>query len=260
MIKIISAFLLLSVSCAYVQAESAEEKGLAIAYEVDARDNGFVDTKVELEMVLRDVSGNQNARSMRLRILEVPEDGDKSLTVFDSPPDIRGTGLLTFSHKVASDDQWLNLPALKRVKRIASKNKSGPFVGSEFAFEDLASQEVEKYTYRFVREEDFDGQACFVIERVPVDRYSGYTRQVAWVDKAEYRYQKIDYYDRKGSLLKTLTSTGYQKYNGAFWRADSMYMINHQTGKSTELLWRNYEFDTGLKDSDFTKNSLQRMR
>ncbi len=260
MIRTASLLLLLLCGGVCAQAESLEKKGLAIAKEVDARDDGFVDVKVDLEMVLRDSSGNQNSRSMRLRTLEVPEDGDKSLTVFDSPPDIRGTGLLTFSHKTEPDDQWLNLPALKRVKRIASKNKSGPFVGSEFAFEDLASQEVEVYTYKFVGEESLDGQACFVIERFPVDRYSGYTRQVAWVDKAEYRNQKIDYYDRKGSLLKTLTFRGYQKYNGKFWRADSMYMVNHQTDKSTELLWRNYEFDSGLKDSDFTKNSLQRMR
>ena len=136
--------LLLVVSLSPAFAETPEERGLAIAVETDRRDQGFVDMQVDMAMILRNASGAENHREMRLRSLEVQEDGDKSIMIFDTPPDIKGTGLLTFSHKVDDDDQWLNLPALKRVKRIASKNKSGPFVGSEFAFEDLRSQEVEK--------------------------------------------------------------------------------------------------------------------
>ncbi len=243
-----------------VFAESAEEKGLAIAQEANRRDDGWVDSKVNLEMVLKNAKGDESRRRMRLRNLEVENDGDKSLTIFDTPADIKGTGLLSFSHKVEPDDQWLNLPALKRVKRIASKNKSGPFVGSEFAFEDLSSQEVEKYKYRYLRDEVLDGQETFVIERYPVDKYSGYTRQIAWVDKEHYRMLKVDYFDRKNSLLKTLHSTNYQKYLGEFWRPGSMVMYNHQTQRSTELHWQDYEFSTGLKDSDFTRNSLQRAR
>lgn len=239
---------------------SPEAKGLAISIEADGRDAGFVDLRVNMEMVLMNARGSESRRHLRLRTLEVPEDGDKSITIFDSPKDIRGTGLLTFSHKVGPDDQWLNLPALKRVKRISSKNKSGPFVGSEFAFEDLSSQEVEKYTYRYLRDEQCREQSCFVIERDPVDRYSGYTRQVVWIDQEHYRVYKTDYYDRKNSLLKTLTMTGYQIYGDKFWRPDSMLMVNHQTKKSTELIWTNYEFNIGLKSNDFTKNSLKRAR
>lgn len=241
-------------------AESAEEKGLAIAIESDVRDQGWVDSRVNLEMVLRNARGNESRRQMRLKSLEVEGDGDKSLTIFDTPSDIKGTGLLTFSHKDKPDDQWLNLPALKRVKRIASKNKSGPFVGSEFAFEDITSQEVEKYTYKYLRQEVMDGQDTFVIERYPIDKYSGYTRQTVWIDKEHYRLLKVDYYDRKDALLKTLTFTGYRQYLDKYWRAATMSMVNHQTRKSTDLLWQNYEFSTGLDDSDFTRNSLQRAR
>ena len=243
-----------------VVAESPEEKGLAIAVEADLRDNGWQDSKVNLEMILRNARGDENRRQMRLMSLEVDGDGDRSLTIFDTPPDIKGTGLLTFSHKVEADDQWLNLPALKRVKRIASKNKSGPFVGSEFAFEDLSSQEVEKYRYKYLRDEMLDGQATFVIERYPLDKYSGYTRQTVWIDTEHYRLLKVDYYDRKNSLLKTLVSKDYVQYLDKYWRPGSMLMFNHQTKRSTELLWSNYEFATGLDENDFTRNSLQRAR
>ncbi len=241
-------------------AETAEEKGLAIAVESDKRDQGWVDSRVNLEMILRNSRGDESRRQMRLKNLEVEGDGDKSLTIFDTPRDIKGTGLLTFSHKVKADDQWLNLPALKRIKRIASKNKSGPFVGSEFAFEDLSSQEVEKYTYKYLRDEVLDGQDTFVMERYPVDKYSGYTRQTVWIDQLHYRLMKVDYYDRKNALLKTLLFTGYKQYLDKYWRAGTMAMFNHQTKKSTDLLWNDYEFATGLDDNDFTRNSLQRAR
>ena len=125
-------------------AETPEEKGLAIAIEADKRDLGWHDSEVVLRMVLRNSAGDESERLLRIRQLEVPSDGDKLLIVFDTPKAIRGTALLSYGHKVDPDDQWLYLPAIKRVKKIASKNKSGPFLGSEFAFEDLANPEVEE--------------------------------------------------------------------------------------------------------------------
>ena len=135
---------LISISPTAGWSESPEEKGLAIAVEADRRDIGFSNFTAELLMILRNRHGDESTRHLRSRTLEVDEDGDKTLIIFDRPRDVKGTALLTFSHKQGSDDQWLYLPALKRVKRIASNNKSGPFMGSEFAYEDIASQEVEK--------------------------------------------------------------------------------------------------------------------
>jgi outer membrane lipoprotein-sorting protein len=195
-----------------------------------------------------------------VRTLEVEGDGDKSLSIFDAPADVKGTAFLTFSHVTSLDDQWLYLPSLKRVKRISSKNKSGPFMGSEFAYEDIASDEVEKYTYVYLRDESCDDMDCFVIERRPVDPNSGYTRQEVWIDKQEYRPQQVVYYDRKDALLKTLTFHEYRQYLDKFWRALRMEMVNHQTGKSTTLSWSDYRFRTGLTDRDFDQNSLKRAK
>ena len=236
------------------------EKGLAIAVEGDKRDTGFSDFTANMVMELRNKQGDVSTRTIRLKTLEVIGDGDKSMSIFDRPADVKGTAFLTFSHAKDQDEQWLYLPALKRVKRINSKNKSGPFMGSEFAYEDLASQEVEKYTYKYLRDEELNGVDCFVIERFPAYEHSGYTRQVAWVNKARYVAEKIEFYDRKNSLLKTLINKDYQQYLGQYWRANEMYMENHQTGKSTVLKWENYKFKTGLRDSDFNRNSLKRAR
>ncbi len=242
-------------------AETPEEKGLSVAQEVDRRDSGFKDLTANMLMILKNKHGQESTRKIRVKTLEVEGDGDKSLTIFDNPRDVKGTAFLNYTHKVGDDDQWLYLPALKRVKRISSRNKSGSFMGSEFSYEDIASQEVEKYTYKWIQDEIYDGQKCFVVERYPVDKKnSGYTRLVTWIDKNEYRVLKVEYYDRKDSHLKTLSFKGYQEYLGKFWRADEMDMVNHQNGKSTKLLWSNYIFQTGLTDRDFTKSSLKRAR
>jgi hypothetical protein len=244
----------------HAQDKIATEKGLEIAEEADRRDVGFKDSQSELTMILRNRHGQESTRNIRNQTLEVNDDGDKSLVIFNEPRDVKGTAFLSFTHKSGPDDQWLYLPALKRVKRISSNNKSGPFMGSEFAYEDISSQEVEKYTYKYMQDEDYNGMSCFVIERFPVDEKSGYKRQVVWIDKAEYRTQKIDFYDRKNDLLKTLTYHDYQQYLDRFWRVNKMSMVNHQTGKNTDLMWNNYQFTTGLTTRDFDQNSLKRIR
>jgi hypothetical protein len=197
---------------------------------------------------------------MRILSLEGENDSDKSVVVFNHPPDIDGTALLTHSHKDRDDDQWLFLPALKRVKRISSSNKSGSFVGSEFSYEDMSNIEIDKYKFRFLRDETFEGQETYVVERTPLDENSGYTKQIAWIDKEHYRTLKVDFYDRKESHLKTLISTEYKQYLDKYWRAHKLEMVNHQTGKSTELVWQEYKFRQGLSERDFTQTSLQRIR
>ena len=241
-------------------AQPADDRGLQVVQEADLRDQGFGNSVTILTMILTNRHGQQSTRDMRTQTLEVKEDGDKSLITFNSPRDVKGTATLTFSHKTTSDDQWLYLPALKRVKRISSDNKSGPFMGSEFAYEDLSSQEVEKYTYQYLGEETLNGQATYKIERDPVDPKSGYTRQIVWYNKDNYRQEKAEFYDRKDALLKTLTYNKYKLYLGKYWRAGEMLMVNHQSGKKTQLLFDDYQFQTGLSENDFTQNSLKRAR
>jgi len=243
-------------------AQTPEEKGRTIAEEVDSRDVGWGDSTTTLEMILSNSQGETSTRVLRSQNLEVNGDGlgDRSLTIFDRPRDVEGTAFLSHTKITEADDQWLYLPALKRVKRISSANKSGPFMGSEFAYEDLLSQEVEKYTYRWLRDEPCGDLQCTVIERFPVYENSGYTRQEVWIDTGEYRIQKIDFYDRKESLLKTLVYSDYRQYLGKYWRGHTLVMANHQTGKGTTLKFTDYEFQIGVRENDFTPDRLKRVR
>jgi outer membrane lipoprotein-sorting protein len=252
--------LVLAASSTSTFAGPDEDKGLAIAQQMKVRDAGWVDMTASMNMVLRNKNGEESIREMRMKVLEVANDGDKSLSIFDRPRDVKGTAFLSFSHTAGADDQWLYLPALKRVKRIASRNKSGPFMGSEFSFEDLASFEIAKYTYKFATEEACSMGTCFVVEQYPTDENSGYTKRIVWIDKAEYRMVQTEFYDRKNSLLKTLTTDNYQQYKDQFWRPSAMKMVNHQSNKSTDLTYNEYSFGNGLSDSDFNKNTLKRAR
>ncbi len=244
-----------------VMAETPNEKGHSILVEADRRGSGFIDYSVNMEMVLRDRKSNESRRMIRSKVLEVERDGDKSVTIFDSPKDVRGTALLTYSHKFKDDDQWLYLPAVTRVKRISSSNRSGSFMGSEFAFEDLGSREVEKYDSKFLREEDYKDQACFVVELYPKNnKSSGYIRIISWIDKGEYRVLKEEYYDKKNRLKKTLVISGYKLYLATFWKAHTLSMVNHLNGKETDLIMRDYRFHGGLTDREFSVNSLKRNR
>ncbi|MCE0493287.1 outer membrane lipoprotein-sorting protein [Vibrio salinus] len=255
--EIICAIFLLTVTPT-VFADQA--KGLKIAKERKARDKGWLDSTASVIMILKNAEGDESRRVMRMKSLEVENDGDKGLTIFDEPRDVQGTAFLTYSHITGADDQWLYLPALKRVKRISSRNKSGPFMGSEFSYEDLSSFEIGKYHFNYLRDETISGQPCFVVEEKPLDKMSGYTKLITWVNKSEYVPMKVEYFDRKHTKLKTLILTDYKQYLNKYWRALTLKMTNHQTGKITILKTSNIEFQTGLKERDFNKNILKRVR
>jgi hypothetical protein len=257
---LVAAIFLMGIAYA-AQASGDDGRGFEIAARSDRTDVGFGDSEVELQMVLRNAAGQESTRSLRIATLEKPDEsvGDKSLVVFDTPRDIEGTALLSHAKILDPDDQWLYLPALKRVKRISSANKSGPFVGSEFAFEDFTAIELNKFDYMYVGEQPCGALSCDVVERTPRYENSGYTRQVSWIDQADFQLRKVEFYDRRGDLLKVLELSGYRNYDGV-WRAHKLSMTNVQTKKQTDLIYGDYTFRTDLDENDFVKGRLTRLR
>lgn len=239
---------------------TAEEVGLKVATEVRERQKGFGNFTANLTMTLRNKQGKETQRSLRLKVIEVQGDGDRTLFVFDHPRDVKGTAFLVHAHKDEPNQQWLYLPALKRVKSISASKQSGSFLGSEFSYEDMGAVEVEKFTHRFLREEPCGDLKCLVLERIPKSQDSGYSRQLVWFDREELRTIQVQYFDRRDEHLKTMVSEGYAKYLGRFWRSGKTTMTNLLTGKSTVLLWSDYEFGADLDTKDFTRTALKRIR
>lgn len=238
---------------------AAEERGLALATEASNRRSGYEDITVEGNMVLRTESGQEATRRFDASWISTGQGASRSLLIFRWPGDIRNTALLTHAYTGQSDDQWLFLPALERVRRISGSGRSGSFVGSEFAFEDMVDQEVDKFDHLWIADERLGGRGmCHVIDRFPTTN-SGYSRQRIWLDQQELRLQQVHYFDRRGAHLKTLDITGYRRYANRFWRASRMEMDNHLTGASTVLNWGDYVFDQGLREAAFTVNALRRI-
>lgn len=251
---------LATLSCTLAHsAESPEQKGERLARKYEKANDGFIGEVSDMELVLIDAYGQKVTRELEGKVLEVSGDGDRSLSIFKSPLDVKGTKMLTHSHKSEDDDQWLYLPAAKRVKRISSSNKSGSFMGSEFSYEDLGSQEPEKFTYKWLRAEKVGKQDADVIERIPKDK-SGYSKQVMWmVDSIDNPY-KVEYYDRKGELLKTATFNGYRKYEVGkkkMYRASSINMDNVQSKKKSIFTWKNRKLGQKISDAEFEQRSLK---
>ncbi len=133
-------------------------------------------------------------------------------------------------------------------------------MGSEFAYEDLLSDEVEKFDYLWLRDEACGEWQCFILERRPRYENSGYSKQVVWLDQVSYRPVTIQYFDRRDRLQKTLFFEDYRSYEDQFWRAQQMRMENHLTGKTTVLTFTPFQFRTGLTARDFDPAVLRRLR
>ena len=230
---------------------------LEIAHKSDIVTDGFGSSVSQTEMVLINASGQTSVRQLEMKTLE-GKHGDKTISTFLTPADVKGTKTLGHQHLNRDDDQWLYLPALRRVKRIASRNKSGSFMGSEFSYEDIGNQNYEKFTYDAkVEEVDLNGERCYKGMRIPKDQNSGYTKQVSWVAKGTFLLKQVEYYDRKSELLKTAVFSDYKQIDGV-WRVGKIVMTNHQNDKSTELIWKEDKVHMGLTDRAFNKRMLKR--
>ena len=258
--KTIAALLTLFSIAAPAWAQAPDPRAQSIVDEADRRLSGYGDFTATLTMTLREPGGSERVREMHILGLEVPGQGDKTLVVFSLPRDLRGTSILTVTHRESPSDQWIHLPAIRRTRRIAGSSRSDSFMGSEFTFEDIGSRDLRQYRYRYLRGEALGGTATHVLERFPLDENSGYGRQILWMDTEEYRLLRIDYYDRDGAHVKSLRLDGYRRYAGGQWRPDRMVMNDLASGKSTMLEWREYAFGVGLSDDDFDPRRLGRRR
>lgn len=231
-----------------------------VAVNVDERDEGQ-DQISDLEMTLTNKQGQQRVRKVQMYRKKYGDD-EKSVMFFLEPADVKGTGFLTWDYKDASkdDDQWLYLPALKKVRRIASSNKSDSFMGTDFTYNDMGGFDVEKYTYNLLAPETIDGIECYHIERLPKDdsvlKETGYGRAEIWVRPDVWLMVKVVFYDKKMAELKTLTLSEIEQIDG-IWTAKTYQMNNVQENHQTTFKFSNHKYNSGLDDEIFTDRRLQ---
>ncbi len=248
--------LILILTFIFIHSSLAKENpmGRSIAEKMKKAADGFKSDKSTLEMILINAHGDKVTRKMESMTKE-DSAGDKKLMTFLWPTDVKGTKLLTISNKTDEDDQWLYLPAFKKVKRISSRNKSGAFMGSEFSYEDMGSQDIEKYEFFYEKDEKVGKQDCYKVTRYPKTK-SSYSKQEIWVDKTKLAAIKINYYNQRSELLKESKFEDYKKIKN-WWRADNITMTNIQTKNISILKVIKKELGIKLNDTLFRKTALK---
>lgn len=236
-------------------AADGDEKGMEIGGKVDKAWSGYQSEENELDLELVGAGGDSVTRKMRGRMRESGSDEQAIITI-TWPADQKGTRLLTWNHRGKDDDQWLYLPSVQRVKRISARGQTGSFMGSEFSYEDLVNfWWIDKFQYKYIRDQKVGPRDTWLVERYPRDRDSGYSKQVMWIDKEYLTALRADFYDRKGTLLKSASFKSFKKY-GTRWRSDRIEMVNRQTGKKSNVIWKQRTWGKSFSEDEFSPTAL----
>ena len=221
--------------------------------------------KADSDLVLINAQGEKRARKVaNTQALQPNGIDSKLLAKFLDPADIRGTGFLQVEHSDADNDQWVYLPALQKSRRLVANNKKDSFFGSDFSYGDITLPKPEVYTNTLKPSEAVAGEDCYVVESVPSSETfkedTGYSKKVSWIRKDNFIEAKVDYYDLGGQLLKTQTTSGYQKAETGPDRYIVLHreMDNVQTGHKTTLDFNKVVADVAVDDSVFSTRSLER--
>ena len=248
-----------------VSPGSAEElTAREIMERVDARDDGDYSTQ-DFKMVLIDKRGNQRVRELRSFGRDEGED-EYSIMFFLSPADVEDTGFLTYDYKdeAKDDDQWLYLPALNRSKRIASSDKSGSFMGSDFSYADMTERPLDDYQYTLMKETEVDGKPVWQIETLPITErekdQTGYTKSVVFVRKDNFLVVRSVNFVKKGKRLKYFDAKKVEEIDG-IWVATEMHMTTKKGKKTlhkTVLTANNVRFNQDIDDDFFSVRQLEK--
>lgn len=231
--------------------------GLEVIQNVYNRPTGN-DMTGNLIMTIENSRGNQRVRKIKQYLKDFGKD-EKKIMFFVSPADVKNTSFMTWSYDDASksDDQWIYLPALKKVKRISSDSKGDYFMGSDFTYDELGDRHPMDDTHTILREEVIDGKETIVIESVPKDEEYMYSRTVTWVIKDSWIGLKKEFYDEDDELLKILT-VEQEKSFGDVIILTKVKMHNIQRNQFTIMEFSDVEIDKGIPNNKFSERMMKR--
>jgi outer membrane lipoprotein-sorting protein len=256
-------FLPILIICLLGVAQGKEDQltGRDIMIKVDQRPDGDNQASVSSWMLVNK-RGEQRVRKTRRYWKDYEGKGgfDTKLVVFfDYPPDVKGTGFLNWSYMdlEKDDDQWLYLPDLRKVRRIAGRDKEKAFMGSDFTFDDMGDRQVDEDFHNLLRTEEIAGRSYYIVESIPKKKGYIYSKKLHWVDRETWVVPKIEFFDRKGRHLKTL-EVEWQLVDG-IWTWKKAKMENFITGHKTLVEISEVKINTDIiTDATFTERTIRR--
>ncbi len=214
--------------------------------------------EADLTMILISASGNQRVREIHQYIKDFGK-VEKKIMFFVKPADVRNTSFMNWSYDDPNkdDDQWIYLPALKKVKRISSDSKSDYFMGSDFTYDDLGDRKPTDDIHKILREEKLGGEDCYVIESHPKNKDYMYSKTITWVIKDKWIGLQKKFWDEDGEYLKTLHIKKYNNIKG-YWIIETVEMDNQQSNHKTIMKLTNIKINSGIRNSMFTERMMKR--
>ncbi len=238
--------------------------GIEIAQNVNAREEGASVSR-SIQFTLTDKRGKKREQQTRA-YRKNSEDMKRSVIFYTNPTNVAGTALLTYDYfePTNEDDQWLYLPAMRKVRRVSASNRGDYFLGTDFTYYDMKHEldvEIAGFHWTTLRKEDLSGNACFTVEAKPkehtVAEELGYSRVVFWIDAENWLKRKADFWDLSGNPLKTIYFRDIRQVEG-IWTAHELVAQNHKTGHTTVLQMADIDYDTDVDDVIFTQAGLKR--
>jgi len=233
--------------------------GRDVMLKIENRDDGD-DRRFILKMTLINKRGKQRVREILSYSKDYGKDS-KSIMYFRKPADVKGSGFLSWEYDdpAKDDDRWLYLPALKKVRRISGSSKNDYFMGSDFTYDDMGGRSVDEDDHKLLREEKLEGNLCWVVESIPKNKDYMYSKIVRWIRQDVLLAVKIEFYDKSGALMKTLSVSEIRKQDD-IWTVFKMHMDNKQEKHQTILEFTKVAYNTGVKDNLFKVATLERGR
>jgi len=237
---------------------------LEIVDHVNARDDGLQVTR-NLKMQLTNKHGQIRVQATAF-YRKYYGKNKKSIMFYEKPKRLKGTGFLTFDNFTKEDEQWLYLPALRKVRRVSSSDRGDWFLGTDFSYEDIKKEgkiSKEDYDFKLLGEEKIDGHNVYKIESTVKNEQIadelGYSKLISYIDKGSFVARKVIFYDERKELLKTLHSTEITLIEN-IWSVHHMHMQNHQNQHTSDFYFSNIDYKSKVSDNLFTKMSLKRGR
>jgi outer membrane lipoprotein-sorting protein len=230
--------------------------GAEVAEKVMNRPTGDT-THSLVKMVLVESDGSEKERMVEQWSGETEGGLSRSVIVFHEPASVKNTRFLMKERAEGGDDQWIYLPGLGRVRRIAASEGDSSFMGTDFTYNDMETRDVAEDRHTILREERLGGYDCYVMESVPKDPSSSqYSRRIQWIAKDIWIPVKAELYDKDGKLLKVMRSERIEKVQG-YHTVINTTMENVQTGHATELNIQKLRYNEQLPDGLFTVHFLE---
>ncbi len=242
------------------QALTARE----IMEKVDGREDGD-NLTADVEMILIDKKDNRRVRTMKILNKDKGQDTWK-LQFFVSPADVKDTAFLTYDYYEGGrdDDQWLFLPDLHKTKRIASSDKSGAFMGSDFSYADMTKRVLDEWTYKILKESEVNGQKVWLIEALPankvVEERYGFTKSVIFIRQDLFMGVRAVHWLKEGKKVKYQEMIGIKEIDGIWVSTESRMKTtkNKVTLHKTVMKWTNIKYNQAIDDDMFTIRRLEK--